>query len=265
MPEVSQFLDRSLKMQLGRLICGLTLSLTCSPLSLFAQTPTLQENVQLLTTAAQTVAGSNRDASLVPVNENENAGVTIIGTVTDVNGDAVFNATVVFEGPALGDRRTVVTDGGGFFKLSTLSSGTPYHLAVKAEGFTDWASPDVIRLNPGQVMDLTEVKLQIAPVVTTVSVVTSAFTTEELAGQQLKLEEKQRVLGVIPNFYVVYDHNAVALTTKMKYTLVMRTALDPVTIIGTAALAGMDQAADTPNYVQGARGYGERFGAAYAD
>ena len=30
-------------------------------------------------------------------------------------------------------------------------------------------------------------------------------------------------------------------------------------------LAGINQAADTPNYVQGAKGYGERFGAAYAD
>jgi hypothetical protein len=258
MLEVSQFFDRRLKMQLRRLICGLTLALMCSPLSLLAQTPTINN-------IAQSGTGSKSDASLVPVKENLDAGVTIIGTVTDLNGDAVFGATVVFEGPSVGDRRTVVANDSGFFQLSTLSPGTPYHVAVSADGFTDWTSPDVIRLNPGQVMDMTDVKLQIAPVVTTVSVVTSALTTEEIAGQQLKLEEKQRVFGVIPNFYVAYDHNAVALTTKMKYTLVLKTAMDPVTIIGSAALAGMDQAADTPNYVQGAKGYGERLGAVYTD
>ena len=252
-------------MQLRRLICGLTLALTCSPLSLLAQTPTFDKSAQSLGPTAQSATGSKPDASLVPVKENLDARVTIIGTVTDLNGDAVFGATVVFEGPSAGDRRTVVANDSGFFQLSNLSPGTPYHVAVSADGFTDWASPDVIRLNPGQIMDMTDVKLQIAPVITTVSVVTSAFTTEEIAAQQLKLEEKQRVFGVIPNFYVAYDRNAVALTTKMKYTLVLKTALDPVTIIGTAALAGMDQAADTPNYVQGAKGYGERLGAAYTD
>jgi hypothetical protein len=257
--------NRRLKMQLRNLICGLTLALTCLPLSLLAQTPSLKENAQPLGTNAQTATGSNPDAGLVSIKDGLDARVTIIGTVTDLNGDAVIGASVTFDGPSISDRRTVVTDDSGFFKLSTLNPATPYHLAVKAEGFTDWSSPDVIRLNPGQVLDVTDVKLQIAPVVTSVSVVTSALTTEEIAGEQLKLEEKQRVLGIIPNFYVVYDHNAVALTTKMKYTLVLRTARDPFTIMSTAALAGMDQAADTPNYVQGARGYAERFGAVYAD
>ena len=85
--------------------------------------------------------------------------------------------------------------------------------------------------------------------------VASDATPEELAVQEVKLEEKQRVLGVIPNFYVVYDHNAVPLTTKLSTQLVLRTAADPVTIIGTAALAGINQAADNPNYVEGAKGY----------
>jgi hypothetical protein len=41
----------------------------------------------------------------------------------------------------------------------------------------------------------------------------------------------------------------------------MRVVVDPVTIAGIATLAGMRQAADTPNYAQGAKGYGQRFGA----
>lgn len=252
-------------MRFGRFTCGLMLAITCAPFTVLAQTPALKDVAQARQTSAQVSAAPNLDASLVPVNLDANAAVKIIGTVTDVNGDAVFGASVVFEGPSPADRRAVVTNDTGFFQLTSLRAGLAYHVAVTAEGFKDWTSADTIRLNPGQVLNLDELQLQVAPVVTSVSVVATAFTTEEIAGEQLKLEEKQRVLGVIPNFYVSYDHNAAALTTKMKYTLVMKTVLDPVTIFGTAALAGFDQAADTPNYVQGAKGYGERFGAVYTD
>jgi len=186
---------------------------------------------------------------------------TILGTVTDANGDAVPVATVVLEGSSPSDRRSVVTNENGFFQLKNLNPGTPFHIAVTASGFTDWTSPEII-LQPGQVLDLTDVNLRIPTVVTTVFAVSS----EQLAGEQLKVEEKQRVFGVIPAFYVVYDHDAVApLTTKLKFKLALRTSVDPFTFLGAGFLAGLNQAADTPKYVQGAKGYGERFGAVYAD
>jgi hypothetical protein len=31
---------------------------------------------------------------------------------------------------------------------------------------------------------------------------------EEMAAEQVKAEEQQRIFGIIPNFYVVYDHDA---------------------------------------------------------
>jgi len=36
----------------------------------------------------------------------------------------------------------------------------------------------------------------------------------DVAEEQIKIEEKQRVLGVLPNFYVTYIPNAVPLTSK---------------------------------------------------
>jgi hypothetical protein len=51
------------------------------------------------------------------------------------------------------------------------------------------------------------------------------------------------------------------LSTKLKFKLAMRVAVDPVTIAGVGFLAGIQQAGDTPNYAQGAKGYGQRFGA----
>jgi hypothetical protein len=93
----------------------------------------------------------------------------------------------------------------------------------------------------------------------------AALTVEQLATQQVKAEEKQRVLGIVPNYFVVYDKNAVPMTKKLKYELAFRAATDVVSIAGDVFLAGVNQAADTPNYQQGAEGFGQRFGAAYAD
>ena len=186
---------------------------------------------------------------------------TIIGTVIDVNNGTVPGATVVLEGPSLPDRQRVVANDNGFFQLSHLNPGIPYRLTVSAKGFADWTSPALI-LKPGQYLDLANVRLQIAEVVTTVS---AALSAEEIATQQVKLEEQQRVLGFIPNFYVVYDHNAVPLTPKLKFRLALKTMTDPVTFLGSAFVAGIDQAADTPDYEQGLKGYGQRFGANYAN
>jgi hypothetical protein len=99
-----------------------------------------------------------------------------------------------------------------------------------------------------------------------VSSVTVYSSTEQIATQQVELAEQQRILGFIPNFYVVYDSkNAVPLTTKLKFQMAYRVSIDPVSILGAAALAGINQAGDTPDYQQGAKGYGQRFGAVYAD
>jgi len=186
---------------------------------------------------------------------------TIIGTVTDVRDDIVPNATVVLQGPVSSDQRSVMANDDGFFQLTNVRPGVPYHVMVSNTGFANWVSPE-ITLTPGQYLELASVKLTIAVSVTTVAVVPDS---KEIATQQVQVEEKQRVLGFIPNFYVVYDKNAVPLTPKLKFRLALHTMTDPVTIAGTAFISGIDQAADTPSYQQGWKGYGQRFGANYAD
>ena len=134
---------------------------------------------------------------------------TIIGTVVDVNDATIPGATVALEEPSLADPQRLVTGDNGFFKLEHLNPGIPYHLTVSASGFAGWNSPEII-LKPGQYMDLASIRLRIAVAIT----VNAVFSTEELATEQVKEEEKQRVLGFIPNFYAVYNRNAVALTPK---------------------------------------------------
>ena len=53
------------------------------------------------------------------------------------------------------------------------------------------------------------------------------------------------------------------LVVCLKFRLATKVMIDPVTILGVAAIAGINQAGDVPNYGQGAQGYAKRFGAAY--
>ena len=184
------------------------------------------------------------------------------GTVTDVNGDLIPGATIVLDGPESIAHQTQVANDSGFFQFPGLKPGGPYHLTVSANGFQAWNSPP-IALAAGQFFGVTDIKLKFDAGVSSVTVYGS---TEQIAAQQVRLEEQQRVLGFIPNFYVVYDSkNAVPLTTKLKFQMAYKAATDPVSIVGAAALAGMNQAGDAPDYREGALGYGERFGAVYAD
>jgi len=184
----------------------------------------------------------------------------VTGTVTDADGAIIPGATVTLEGPNSSEHRVVAANESGFFELKEIHPAISYHVAVNAKGFSDWTSPALV-LTPGQQLDLLGIKLTVSIVETSVTAVFS----EQVAMEQVKAEEKQRVFGVIPNFYVVYDHNFVPLTTKLKFQLALRASTDVVSIAGVAFLAGADQAADRPDYVQGAKGYGQRFGAVYTD
>jgi len=183
----------------------------------------------------------------------------IVGTVTDVNNDPIPGATVVLEGPVPNDRRTVVTNDNGFFDLHEVKPGIAYDVTISAKGFDAWTSSVVLK--PGQYKTL-DSKLQIEEVRTTVIVTPS---TEEIAAQQVAAELQQRTFGIIPNFYVVYDPDAAPLTTKLKFKLAFKVVTDPITFLGIGFLSGVQQAGDTPDYGQGAAGYGERFGANAAD
>jgi hypothetical protein len=184
----------------------------------------------------------------------------ITGTVSDVNNDVLSGATVVLEGPSLKDPRKVLSDDNGFFEFVQLDPGT-YHITIMAEEFADWSSPDLI-LSPGQYLILPASKLLIAKAVTAVNVSDSSV---EVATEQVTVEETQRVFGIIPNFYVVYEPNPAPLTTKLKFQLALKTSSDAATVVGIGVLAGINQAGDTPDYVQGAKGYAQRYGAAAAD
>ena len=184
---------------------------------------------------------------------------TITGTVLDLRGDVMSGASVVLQSPNPQDVRSITTRASGFFRFDSVKAGTHYHLSVSAPGFATWTSGEIV-LTPGQYFMVNGIKLRVASVQVTVNVVPS----EQLAVQQVKSQEKQRIAGVIPNFYIVYDHNFVPLTPKLKFDLAFRFLVDPVTMAGFGLNAAFYQLGHYPSYDQGAKGYFQRLGATFA-
>ncbi len=181
---------------------------------------------------------------------------TIRGTAVDVDNNPIAGATVVLQGAAAGDHRTVVTTEDGSFAFSDVTSRATYQVTVTAEGFGAWSSS--VAVEPGQVKTLTDVRLRIEAARRSVTV---NYSAKQTAIQQLKVEEKQRVLGFIPNIYVTYETHPEPLTSGMKFHLAYKSLTNPVNWGWIAMWSGIQQAADTPDYSQGTKGYGKRFGA----
>jgi hypothetical protein len=95
------------------------------------------------------------------------------------------------------------------------------------------------------------------------------LTPEELrkkAQEQLAQQEKQRVMAVMATFNTTANKEAVPLSAGQKYQLFFKSATDPWPFLLAAFLAGTDQADNSfPEYGQGLKGYGKRFGASYGD
>jgi hypothetical protein len=185
----------------------------------------------------------------------------IHGTVTDPHGAYVQGATVTLESTNPSTQLKTTTDNFGSFSFSAVAPGT-FTLTIAFPGFATWIMPSIL-LHANEDRDIQHIQMQIASATTNIDVV---FSRHDLAEEQIHLQEKQRVLGVFPNFYVTYNWNAVPLTSKQKFKLALRTAVDPVAFLGAGFAAGIEQAADGySGYGQGAQGYGKRFGASYTD
>lgn len=86
------------------------------------------------------------------------------------------------------------------------------------------------------------------------------------AEEDLKKEERQRILGVMPDFNMIDNAQAPPLSPKQKFHLFWKSTTDPYVFFVAAFVAGYGQAQDNnPGYGQGAEGYFKRFGASYAD
>jgi hypothetical protein len=194
-----------------------------------------------------------------PAQDQQSPG-SISGTVVDVTEMTVAGASVKLARDGQTESEEVTSGDDGQFSFANVAPGS-FQLTITADGFATQTFSGT--LHSGEFKFVPPIALAVAANVTEVRVV---VPRAEIAEEQIKIQEKQRVLGVIPNFYVSYIPDAAPLDAKQKFELASKLTVDPVTIGLTGAVAGVQQEQNNfRGFGQGAEGYGKRFGASYAD
>lgn len=187
---------------------------------------------------------------------------SITGLVADAQGAVIPGASITLDDAASHEKRTAPSDEQGSFTFTSIGAGI-FSVTIEAKGFAPVVRTGV-SLHAGESYQLSPVTMQIADASSTVQV--SAQEQYELAQAQIKAEERQRFLFIIPNFFVSYVSNPVPLTARQKLALATRATLDPYHLINVGIDAGWEQwRNDYPGYGQGTAGYAKRYGAAYGN
>ena len=214
---------------------------------------------------AQTGSGSATASNLTELPlQGQQSGVqapaSISGRVIDQSGAAIGGAEVTLAGVGETQSRQVTTDDDGQFSFAGVPPGT-VQLKIESAGLVLQVLYQT--LNPGQACVIPDVTLVVATQVTEVRV---GVTPAELAEDEVKEQEKQRIFGVIPNFFVTYESRPVPLNARLKFELAWKSASDPFTLAAVGAVAGIEQGTNQwKGYGQGVEGYAKRYGATYAD
>ncbi len=190
----------------------------------------------------------------------EFGNASISGVITDTDQAAIPGAIVSLVETGANAVREATTDNSGVFQFPDLPAGK-YLVRVKAAHFSPWKVED-IALTAAQNLTLTPIELGVESIDSEVN----AITVEDLAEQQITAEEHQRILGILPNFYVSYLPNAAPLTRKQKFKLAAVVSTDPLTFLTTGVTAAIGQADGAyAGYGQGFGGYAQRYAATYGD
>ena len=185
---------------------------------------------------------------------------SVAGTVLDLSGASVPGADVTLMPRDGTQSRTMVSEANGEFDFVKILPGS-YLVMVNAKGFAVFTSAEFV-LAMQQAYQIPDISLSLA----TTSIEVIVRPTELIAAEQIRAEERQRLVGVIPNFYTSYVYDAAPLTSKQKFSLALRGTFDPVSILGVGFAAGIEQATNAfAGYGQGAAGYSKRFAAKFVD
>ena len=216
-----------------------------------------QQTSGLPQSAATRVAGQQTSQEQ---QANQHGPGMIQGKVMDQSGTRITGATVKLTREGQSQGQEVQTDEDGQFYFFNVAPGS-FQVTVTSEGLTAQTTSGILK--PDQTYVVPQITMPIATQVTEVRV---GLPLDELAETQMAVEEKQRVLGFIPNFYVSYIPNAAPLSSKQKFRLALKTNTDPMTFVAVGLVAGANQAANRwEGYGQGAEGFAKRYGASYAD
>jgi hypothetical protein len=184
----------------------------------------------------------------------------ISGTITDGDGANVQGARVLLVEDSTRKQQSLLTGSDGHYRFTDVAAGT-FTVEVTADGLEGMSRP--AKLQAGELLELPPIALRVATQNTDVEV---RLTQQDIATEDIHIEETQRLAGFVPNFYVVYDFNAPPLSARQKFKLAGRTIVDPASFVIVGGIAGIEQAGNAfPGYGQGAAGYGKRYAAGFGD
>ena len=244
--------------QLATLLCTLPL---------FVLMPSIPAHAQQLAATTLVTSAALPDApqphfgpqSVPSTAQTEDQG-TISGVVLDLSEARVAGARVTLNTMNDVEVRAMRSNADGGFVFTAVPPGS-YKVIIDADGLESFTSAPIV-LGAGQAYDVPRKLMGIASTSTSIEV----RPTEEIAAEQIKQEEKQRILGIAPAFYVSYVRDAAPMTTKQKYSLAAHDTLDWTSYVGVSLAAGIQQATNAHSgYGQGAAGYGKRWAAQFAD
>ena len=185
---------------------------------------------------------------------------SVEGVVLDASGATVSGAAVSLRHEDGGELQLIASGTNGEFSFTKIPAGS-YLVSVDANGFAPYTSEE-FALQGQQDYEVPDFVLSVAGASTEMIV----HPTEFIAAEQMRAAEKQRLMGVIPNFYTSYTYDTAPLSTKQKFLFAARGTFDPVAMVGVGFGAGIEQATNSfAGYGQGASGYAKRFAAKFAD
>jgi Carboxypeptidase regulatory-like domain len=185
---------------------------------------------------------------------------SVTGIVLDISGASIPGAEVSLMHEDGTELHTTMSGANGEFNFTKMPSGS-YLVIVNAKDFAIFTSAEFVVADQ-QVYEVPDVSLSVAAA----SMEITVRPTEFIAAEQIRAAEKQRLMGVIPNFYTSYVIDAAPLTASQKFRFAVRGTFDPVSMVGVGFGAGIEQATNAyAGYGQGAAGYAKRFAAKFAD
>jgi hypothetical protein len=217
--------------------------------------------VSLVVAQGMGPAASDADSANAPATDGgQSSPGSVSGTVVDQSGAVVAGAQVKLTATDAKQPLSAQSGTDGQFFFPKVDPGA-FQIAITSAGFETKTLSGT--LQAGEVETLPQIAMIVAETRTEVQVGVSQV---EIAQEEIKVEEHQRVLGVVPNFYVSYVPDAAPMDARQKFQLAFRTMIDPFTFFVVGATAAIEQGQNHfAGYGQGAQGYGKRFGATYAD
>ena len=178
----------------------------------------------------------------------------------DASGASVSGAKVTLLPRDGTQAHLLMSEANGEFNFVEIPAGS-YFVLVAARGFAVSTSAE-FALAAQQAYEVPAISLSLAAT----SMEVTVRPTELIAAEQIRDAEKQRLVGVLPNFYTSYVQDAAPLTWRQKFSFATRGTFDPVAMLGVGVAAGVEQSNNSfAAYGQGAAGYGKRFAAKFAD